>query len=219
MQHLLDTPRNRIAAAALLRKGGVIAFPTDTLYGLAASVYNRDAVARVFAIKGRPSDQGLPVLIGGMAQIAEVAMDVSDDALALARRFWPGPLTLVLKRRPELPAEVSGGLETVAVRHPDHAASLALIELSCAPLTGTSANVSGGPQPVTAEEVVRQIGGAVDLVLDGGPCAVGEPSTIVDATMSPCRVVRAGALTVEQLRSVCPVVSSAATASTRSVGA
>lgn len=212
MQHLPDTPRNRTTAATLLRKGGVIAFPTDTLYGLAASVYNHDAVARVFAIKGRPAGQGLPVLIGSMVQIEEIAMNVSDDALALAQRFWPGPLTLVLKRRPELPSEVSGGLDTVAVRQPDHAASLQLIELSGTPITGTSANLSGGRQPVNAEEVIRQIGDLVDAVLDDGPCVVGEPSTIVDATVTPCRVIRAGAVTLEQLRSVCQVDNSPAPA-------
>ena len=205
MQHLPDTPRNRIVAATLLRKGGVIAFPTDTLYGLAASVYNHDSVARVFAIKGRPAGQGLPVLIGSVAQIEQIAVDVSGDALALAQRFWPGPLTLVLKRRPELPAEVSGGLDTVAVRQPDHPAAIQLIELSGGPITGTSANISGGPQPSSAEEVIRQVGGLVDAILDDGPCTVGEPSTIVDTTVTPCHVIRLGVVTLEQLRAVCPV--------------
>jgi L-threonylcarbamoyladenylate synthase len=203
MRHLLDTSQNRTTAAALLGKGGVVVVPTDTLYGLAASVYNHDSVARVFAIKGRPTGQGLPVLIGSMAQITEVAAHVPGDALALAEHFWPGPLTLVLKRRPELPPEVSGGLESVAVRQPNHAAPLKLIELSGTPITGTSANLSGGFQPVSAEEVIRQVGKLVDVVLDAGPCAVGEPSTIVDATVTPCRIIRAGAISLKELQKVC----------------
>lgn len=213
MQHFPDTLQNRTTASTLLRKGGIIAFPTDTLYGLAASVYNHDSVARVFAIKGRSSVQGLPVLVAGIMQIQEVAEYVSEDALALAERFWPGPLTLVLKRRPEFPAEISGGLETVAVRQPDHPAPLKLIELSGAPITGTSANASGGPQPVSAEQVIRQIGDLVDMVLDAGPCIVGKPSTIVDATVTPCRIIRAGAISLEKLLKICPIIDAPTPAS------
>jgi len=205
MQHLPNTLRNRIVAAALVRKGGVIAFPTDTLYGLAASAYNHDSVARIFTIKGRPAAHGLPVLIGNIAQIEQIAKDISSDALALAQRFWPGPLTLVLRRRSDLPAELSGGMETVAVRQPNHPAAIQLIEFSGGPITGTSANVSGGPQPISAEEVIRQVGYLVDAVLDDGPCAVGEPSTIVDTTVIPFRLIRMGAIALRQLRTVCTV--------------
>ncbi len=189
----------------MLRRGGVVAFATDTLYALGASVFDAEAVARVFAIKGRTPEQGLPVLVGSVEQMEEVATDVSDEARELARRFWPGPLTLVLRRHPRLPAAVTGGRETVAVRQPDHPTALALLASCGSPVTGTSANASGGSVPQTAGEVVRQLGASVDLVLDSGPCAHGVPSTILDLTTRPARVLRSGSLPVEELGSVCAI--------------
>ena len=200
-----DTAQNRVAAGEALRRGGVAAFATDTLYALGAQVFDAAAVARVFTIKGRPPDQGLPVLVGGIEQMAQVAEEVSEQVLELARHFWPGPLTLVLRRHPQLPGVVTGGRATVAVRRPDHPAALALIEACGSPLTGTSANVSGGPLPRSAQEVIRQLGDSVDLILDSGPCTHGIPSTILDMTSSPARVLRAGALPVEEVQRFCPV--------------
>ena len=204
MRCVADNEANRQAAGSMLRRGGVIAYPTDTLYGLGAVVTDIHAVERVFAIKGRPAGQGLPVLVASVEQVREVAAEVPPLALEMARRFWPGGLTLVLRKQPSIPDMVTGG-PTIAVRQPGHAAPLALIAECGSPITGTSANSSGGPQPTTAQEVVRQLGEAVDLVLDGGPCPSDLPSTILDLTLDPARVLRVGAIAVEALREVCLV--------------
>ena len=199
-----DNEVNQAAAAGLLGGGGVVAYPTDTLYGLGASLAHAPAVERVFAIKGRPTGQGIPVLIASWEQLEQVAAEVPGQALELAQRFWPGALTLVLRKRPTVPDAATGGGDTVAVRQPDHPTPLSLIA-ACGPITGTSANLSGGPQPTTAQEVTRQLGGAVDMVLDGGPALGGVPSTVLDLTMNPPVIVRLGAISIELLREVCPV--------------
>jgi L-threonylcarbamoyladenylate synthase len=199
-----DNEANRRAAGSMLRLSGVVAYPTDTLYGLGAVVTNIHAVGRIFAIKGRLAGQGLPVLVSSVEQLNEVAVEIPTLALEMARRFWPGGLTLVLRKHPSIPGLVTGG-QTIAVRQPDHPAPLALIAECGSPITGTSANRSGGPQPTTAQEVVRQLGEAVDLVLDGGPCSSDMPSTVLDLTTDPARVLRVGALAVEALLKVCPV--------------
>ena len=202
---LEDNPQNRQVAGETLRRGGVVVFATDTLYGLGASVFQPTAVARVFTVKRRALDQGLPVLVGGRDQVEQAAGEVTALAAELMERFWPGPLTLVMRRHPRLPAEVAGGLDTVAVRMPAHSTALGLIATCGTPVTGTSANVSGGPSPASAREGVRQLGDSVDVVLDSGPCGHGIPSTIVDVTTNPPRLLRAGALPLEDLRRVCPV--------------
>ncbi len=209
MPRLPDTDENRLAAGQLLRAGGVIAYPTDTLYGLGASVFDSKAVGRVFAIKGRATGQGLPVLVDGLGRLRHVADELPVEALKLAREFWPGPLTLVLRRHPGLPAAVTGG-DTIAVRHPAHPSPLALIAACGSPITGTSANRSGGPDPATADEVIGQLGALVDLVLDGGPASLGAPSTVLDVTVRPARLLRAGALPVEEIRRICAVQVTAA---------
>ena len=164
-----DNPSNRSVATALLRDSGVVAYPTDTVYGLGAAVYDRQAVARLFELKGRDHAQGVPVLIAVEGQLAEVAADLPDAALALADRFWPGALTLIVRRSDRLPSTVTGGADTVAVRLPDHACPQALISALGAPITGTSANRHGGPEPASAEEVQRQLGNRLSIVLDGAP--------------------------------------------------
>ena len=209
MPRLPDTDENRLAAGQLLRAGGVIAYPTDTLYGLGASVFDSEAVGRVFAIKGRATGQGLPVLVDGLERLEQVADELPAAALELARKFWPGPLTLVLPRHPGLPEAVTGG-DTVAVRQPAHPSPLALIAACGSPITGTSANRSGGPDPATAAAVIGQLGASVDLVLDGGPASLGAPSTVLDVTVMPARLLRAGALPVEELRRVCAIQETAA---------
>lgn len=205
MPRVPDNPNNRSVAAILLREGGVIAYPTDTVYGLGAVVFNRAAVSTVFVIKGRDRTQGLPILIASESQLREVAINVSDVALALANRFWPGDLTLVFKRHPDLPAAVTGGGDTVAVRLPDHPCPQSLISACGSPITGTSANKHGGPQPTSAEEVQRQLGNRLSLVLDDGPSIGNAPSTILDVTASPARLLRLGSLSIDDLRTVCPV--------------
>ena len=200
-----DNPSNRSVAAALLRDSSVVAYPTDTVYGLGAAVYDRDAVLALFALKGRDRSQGVPVLIAAESQLAEVAAEVPDAALALAERFWPGALTLIMRRNPRLPPLVTGGADTVAVRLPDHPCPQALVSALGAPITGTSANRHGGPEPASAEEVRRQLGERLSLVLDGGPSAAAVPSTIVDVTSPTPRLVRAGAIPLEELRAVCRV--------------
>lgn len=205
MPRVIDNPNNRSVASILLRESGVVAYPTDTVYGLGAAVFNYAAVSSLFVIKGRSRDQGVPVLIASESQLHEVASDVSDEAFALAKAFWPGALTLVTARRRDMPALVAGGGDTIAVRLPDHPCPQALIQALGAPITGTSANRHNGPEPTSANEVQRQLGNRLSLILDGGPSPRSVPSTIVDATVSPPRVLRLSALTLEQLRSVCPV--------------
>ncbi len=200
-----DNANSRSIASILLRESGVIAYPTDTLYGLGAIVFNRSAVSTVFVIKGRARNLALPVLVASESQLREVAADVSDEAMALAKKFWPGALTLVMKRHPELPLNVTGGGDTVAVRLPDHPCPQSLISACGSPITGTSANKHGGLDPTSATEVQRQLGSRLSLVLDGGPSPIGLASTVVDVTTSLPRIIRQGAITIEDLRSVCRI--------------
>ena len=205
MLRVPDNKANRMAAVEALRQGRAVAYPTDTLYGLGANAFDAQAVEAVFAIKGRPRTQGLPLLIASLADLDRVAGDVPPEALALAERFWPGMLTIVLWCHPALPAAVTGGGETVGVRIPSHPAPRALIDGLGAPITGTSANRHAAPDPTTAMEVERQLGDDVAMVLDGGPCAASVPSTVLDLTSTPARIVRAGAIPIEQLREVVAV--------------
>ena len=205
MPRVPDNPNNRSVASILLREGGVVGFPTDTVYGLGAAIFNRSAVSTMFVIKGRPRDQGVPVLIAAESQLREVVAAVPDVALALAKRFWPGALTLVMARHERLPLNVTGGGDTVAVRLPDHPCPQSIISACGSPITGTSANKHGGGEPLTAEDVQRQLGNQLSLVLDGGPARASVPSTILDVTVSPARLVRAGAISVEDLRTVCEI--------------
>jgi L-threonylcarbamoyladenylate synthase len=186
-------------AVSVLRRGGVVALPTETVYGLAADASNPDAVARVFAIKGRPADHPLIVHLGSAAHMADWASTVPDTAWRLADAFWPGPLTLVLARAPWVSGGVTGGLDTVALRVPSHPLALAALQAFGGGLAAPSANRYGRVSPTTAAHVREELGDAVDLVLDGGPCDVGLESTIVDVTTDPPSVLRPGAITEEML--------------------
>jgi L-threonylcarbamoyladenylate synthase len=186
-----------------LRHGGVVAFPTDTLYGLGADAFSPKAVRRVFDIKGRASKSGLPLLIGDAADLDMVAVDITDLARTFAEKFWPGPLTLVLPRSARVPSVVTGGLDTVAVRIPDHPVPRALARSLGRPITGTSANPAGGPDPVSAADVKRLLGEAVDYIIDGGPSPLGSPSTILDLSGDRPRILRAGAVRREPLERAC----------------
>ena len=189
-------------AARCLEDGGLVAFPTDTLYGLAAVAAQERAVERLFEAKERLRDRPLPILITSAADVNGVAVDVSPAARRLMEAFWPGGLTLVLRRHPAFRSLALAGGDTVAVRVPAHPVALELLRRVGEPLTGTSANLSGFRGPRTAEEVRRQLGDRVDLIVDGGPCPGGVESTVVDCTVDPPRVLREGAVPAERVAAV-----------------
>lgn len=182
-------------ALAVLREGGVVAFPTDTVYGVGADPLWEEAMAALFQAKGRPAEKAIPLLISQVSQIEAVAREVPVAAEALARCFWPGPLSLVLRAQEEVPAIVRAGGDTVALRMPDHPVALRLIGAFGRPLAVTSANLSGHPAPATAEEVLKQLRGRIPLLVDGGRCPGGEPSTVLDLTVDPPRILRPGPVT------------------------
>ena len=187
-------------AAENLRTGGVVAFPTETVYGLGADARNEDAVRRVFAIKGRPADHPLIVHLAGAAQAGEWAAEIPETARRLMARFWPGPLTLVLPARDDVPRAVTGGQDSVALRVPSHPVALALLRAFGGGLAVPSANRFGALSPTEAQHVRVSLGDAVDQVLDGGPCHYGLESTIVSLLDERPRVLRPGALPLAALR-------------------
>jgi L-threonylcarbamoyladenylate synthase len=189
-------------AAGVLRAGGLAAFPTETVYGLGANAEDPAAVARIFQAKGRPPTHPLIVHIGGTAQLHDWVEDVPETARLLAEHFWPGPLTLVLRRGPRVALETTGGLETVAVRVPDHPVALALLSAFGGGVAAPSANRFGSVSPTTAGHVRAELGDTVDFVLDGGPCQVGVESTIVDVTAEAPAILRPGGATREDLEAV-----------------
>ena len=186
----------------ILKQGGLVAFPTDTVYGLGAGANNQQAVARVYQVKGRPKDMALPLLLAHTSQINEVAYPVPPIAWLLADKFLPGALTIVLYKSNSVLDIVTGGGSTVAVRIPAHPVPVALAE-DLGPIVGTSANLSGKPSALTADEVCSQFGDRIDLVIDGGRCPGGRESTIVDVTGEVPVVLREGAIPREELEQVC----------------
>lgn len=200
-------PRAAIAeAAALLRAGQLVAFPTETVYGLGADATNPDAVAGIFRAKERPYSDPLIVHLAGASQLEQVAAQVPDIAGTLAERFWPGPLTLVLPRAPRIPSLVTAGGETVGVRIPSHPVARELIRRAGVPVAAPSANRFMRTSPTTAAHVLADLEGRIACVLDAGPTSVGVESTVLDVTASPPRVLRPGGVTLEQLRAVVPEV-------------
>ena len=197
-------------AAAVLRAGGLVALPTETVYGLGANALDPRAVARIFAAKRRPAFDPLIVHVATLDDWSRVASAMPPQALALARRFWPGPLTLVLPKLPAIPDIVTSGLPTVGVRVPDHALMRAVLERAGCPVAAPSANRFGRLSPTRAAHVVEQLGDDIDLVLDGGPCAVGVESTIVRPDADGVTVLRLGGLPVEQIEAVAGPVRIAA---------
>ena len=190
-------------AAIILRDGGVVAAPTDTLYGLMASAFNAEAVARVFRIKGRPAGIPLPLLLAESADMERYAESLSETARALAESFFPGPLTLVLRGAGNLPAVVTGGRDTVAVRVPDHPVPREMARLLGHAITGTSANRTGVAPASTAAEVREQLGDSVDMVVDGGRATGGVASTVVDVSGASPRLIRAGAVSRTAIEDAC----------------
>jgi L-threonylcarbamoyladenylate synthase len=200
----MKTERQSIAAphalryaADVLRNDGLVAFPTDTVYGVGALAFREEAVERLYRVKGRPTDKAIAVLVARASDLLNVAATLTPAAHRMAERFWPGPLTLVVPRHPALPEAVSP-LATVGVRQPDHPLVQQLLELT-GPLAVTSANRSGEPNALTAEDVLAQLDGRIDLVLDGGRVPGGVPSTVVDCTGSEPVILRAGPIGLEAI--------------------
>ena len=178
----------------------MVALPTETVYGLGANALDAAAVGKIFAAKGRPQDNPLIVHICQLDQLSGLVQQVPPLAQRLARAFWPGPLTMVMKKSGAVPDEVSAGLDTVAVRFPAHPVARALIELAAVPIAAPSANASGRPSTTTAQHVLEDLDGKIAAVVDGGSCGVGVESTVVDVTGDKLRLLRPGGITLEQLR-------------------
>lgn len=186
-------------AAAFLREGRTVSFPTETFYALGVSAFQEQAIQQVFSIKGRTFDQPLPLIIHGDSMLDEIAARVPDAARTLMRLFWPGPLTLIVEASKKIPPLLTASTGTVAVRDSSHPLARLLVQIAGIPVTSTSANVSGDRSCASAEAVQAQIGDRVDLIIDGGPTPGGLPSTIVDLTVSPPRIVREGAVSASRL--------------------
>lgn len=191
-------------ASGILRAGGLVAFPTETVYGLGANALDGDAVKRIFKAKGRPQDNPLIAHVPGFRDLEKLCLDIPPQAYALCERFWPGPLTLVLKSAGVVSSEVTAGLDTVAVRSPNHPVAIALLSECGVPIAAPSANLSGRPSPTEAAHVISDLSGKIEAVIDGGPCAVGVESTVLDMTSLPPRILRPGGITLAQIREVCP---------------
>ncbi len=200
----LRSPEERERAAGILRSGGLVVMPTETVYGLAANALDPLAVASIFVAKGRPSDNPLIVHVASVDALDSVTLGASDAARELFARFSPGPLTLVLPRASHLPATVTGGLDTVGVRIPAHPAALALIEASALPLAAPSANRSGRVSPTSFAMARSEMAGRVDAIIDGGECAVGLESTVARVTEGAVVILRPGAITLEMIRGALP---------------
>jgi L-threonylcarbamoyladenylate synthase len=197
-------------AASIIRDGGLVAFPTETVYGLGADAMNENAVQKIFEAKGRPSDNPCIVHVAGRRMLEDVSVDIDAKAELLIKNFWPGPLTLVLGRKPDVPSSVSAGLSTIAVRMPNNRIALELIQAAGVPIAAPSANSSGRPSPTTASHVLDDLAGRVDLVLDGGDTKIGIESTVLDMTSDPPIILRPGWITKEMLRSVIGTVGDSA---------
>ncbi len=189
-------------AITLLKNGKLVAIPTETVYGLGADARNPIAVQKIYTAKGRPSTNPLIIHIPNPDAIIDFAIDVPDDAWQLAKHFWPGPLTLILKRHPSVPLIVTGGQETVALRIPNHPLTLELLQAFNGGIAAPSANPSGRISPTTAEHVQEGLGAAVDFILDGGACTIGIESTIVSCISDPPMILRQGSISAEMLNAV-----------------
>ncbi len=202
---LLDNTDENIAKAAeILKNGGLVGIPTETVYGLAANALDGGAVAKIFAAKGRPADNPLIVHIADFTDIERfnLVREIPETAKLLAEHFWPGPLTIIMKKSDVIPDEVSAGLDTVAIRFPSHPTARKIIKECTLPLAAPSANLSGSPSPTTALHVMSDLNGRIDAVVDGGMSDVGLESTVITLAEKTPRVLRPGGITLEQLKSV-----------------
>lgn len=186
-------------AREILGEGGLVAFPTDTVYGVGALAFDGKAVESIYVAKDRPAEKAIPILIGDSNDLEKIGVNIPDAARTLAARFWPGPLTILVPKRADLPAAVSA-TATVGVRVPDHEVARALLR-AAGPMTVTSANISGGQSPVTAQEVYEQLGGRIALIIDGGKTPGGVPSTLVDCTTPELKILREGPISWDKLHS------------------
>ncbi len=194
-----DTDDKLKLPAEIIKKGGLVAFPTETVYGLGADALNENAVKKIFQVKGRPPDNPLIVHVSSIDEIYRIARP-NKVALRLIEEFFPGPLTLVMKKKSGVPSITTSGLETIAVRMPSHKIALKLIELSETPISAPSANKSGKPSPTKAEHVIEDFGDEIDCIVDGGKTEIGLESTVVDTTVYPIEILRPGAITKETLQ-------------------
>ncbi len=195
-QELIDEAVN------ILANGGLVAFPTETVYGLGADAYNVTAVTNIFKVKGRPMDNPLIVHIASPSMLDYVAIDVQEYVFDLAERVWPGPITFILKRSPDIPREVSAGLDTIAVRCPAHTVALRLIQGLNKPIAAPSANISGKPSPTNARHVIKELKGRIDAIIDSGDTFFGVESTVVNLLSDPPVLLRPGPIGVEELRDI-----------------
>jgi L-threonylcarbamoyladenylate synthase len=186
-------------ALAVLQAGGLVAFPTDTVYGVGALAFDGKAIESIYTAKDRPIEKAIPILISDPQELEKVGIDIPEVARKLASRFWPGPLTILVPKRADLPEAVSA-TSTVGVRMPDHEVARSLLRLA-GPLAVTSANISGGLSPISAEEVYEQLAGRIPLIIDGGRTPGGVPSTLVDCTAPELKVLREGPITLDELLS------------------
>lgn len=193
-------------AAELLKLGGLVAFPTETVYGLGADGFNKEASRKIYAAKGRPSDNPLILHIADWEQLDKIAINISKEADKVMRAFWPGPLTVILDKKKEVPYETTGGLDTVAIRMPSHPVARRLLRESQVCVAAPSANTSGRPSPTTAKYVIEDMNGKIDMIIDGGSVGLGLESTIVDFTSNVPTVLRPGFITLEMLRELIPNV-------------
>lgn len=212
MQTLVSSDDNVLHAARLIQAGELVAFPTETVYGLGANAWDEGACDKIFRAKGRPSDNPLIVHVAGLQGLGGVVKgDLSLQIRQLLEVFWPGPLTVVLPADQRIPKVVRGGLETVAVRAPNHSVAQALIRATDCPIAAPSANLSGRPSPTSAEDVLEDMDGRIPLILDGGPTEWGLESTVLDLTTMPPVLLRPGAIGIEQLQSyVGPIIRASA---------
>lgn len=199
MTTLQITDHNMTPAAEIIKAGGLVAVPTETVYGLAANGLDGDAVQKIYDAKGRPETKPISLLVSGMDDVHKFCRDIPESARILADKFWPGPLTMVLFKRDTVPDIVTAGGQTVGVRCPDHTKTLALIRLAGVPLAAPSANMSGAPSPKNIDDVLKVFDGKIDAAVDGGVCTVGIESTIVDMTVMPPRILRQGGLPKETI--------------------
>lgn len=189
-------------AAKIIKEGGLVAFPTETVYGLGANALNAKAVKRIFEVKKRPADNPLIIHIADFEQIYELAKEVPSKAKLLAKKFWPGPLTIVLPKKENVPKITTGYLETVAIRMPCHEIALELIKESNLPIAAPSANISGKPSATCAEHVIEDFYGKIECIIDGGPTSIGVESTIIDITTEPPILLRPGGISKEEIEKV-----------------
>ena len=197
-----NTMENIEKAAEIIRRGGLLGIPTETVYGLGANALNADACRRIYEAKGRPQDNPLIIHVPDASWLSRYCEKVPESAYRLAEAFWPGPLTMILPKREIVPYRTTGGLETVGVRCPNHPVTLAVIAAADVPIAAPSGNTSGRPSPTSAADMLEDMDGKIDGIFDGGPCGVGVESTIIDLTCQPPRLLRAGGLPLEELERV-----------------